>query len=152
MICNCKEVQEQYQDCTVCSNGSKIPVEENKRKYVLSNSSSREVCRVRIDGCLIQNQDRAKCDFMIIICNTEDVYFIELKGKDLIRAVEQLFQTIEDFRSEITGKIFARAVVSKVSMPKSIEVDARVIKLRKILRKYGGNFDYSSRLYEKDRV
>ena len=89
---------------------------------------------------------------MIIICNTEDVYFIELKGKDLIRAVEQLFQTIEDFRSEITGKIFARAVVSKVSMPKSIEVDARVIKLRKILRKYGGNFDYSSRLYEKDRV
>jgi hypothetical protein len=34
--------------------------------------------------------------------------------------------------------------LGKVVDPKSIEVDSRVIALRKLLKKFGGNFDYSS--------
>ena len=81
-----------------------------------------------------------------------DLYFAELKGKDLLSAIEQLTQTIEYFQSEfsITGKVFARAVLSKVSMPKTSETDARVIKLRKLVKKYRGDFAYGSRQYESD--
>ena len=72
--------------------------------------------------------------------------------KDLICAVEQLTQTIENFNSQITGKVFARVVLSKVPSPKSIEVNPGVIKLRKLLKKYSENFAYSSRQYEKDTI
>ncbi len=150
MIVSCEEVNKSYSDCTSCSNGSKILVEENKKRYILQNSSG--VCKVRIDGCLILAQDRAKCDFMVIICDTKDVYFIELKGRDLLRAVEQLSQTIDYFKSQITGRVFARVVLSKVANPRAIEVDAKIVKLRKLLKQYGGNLAYSSGTYEKDNL
>jgi hypothetical protein len=50
------------------------------------------------------------------------------------------------------GKVFARVVLSKVVNPKSIEVDSRVIALRKLMKKLGGNFDYGSVQFEKDRI
>ena len=121
------------------------------------------MCKVHIDGCVIKSQEQRKCDYLVIICKLEDkvedsninsgedLYFIELKGKDLIGAVEQLTQTIEHF-SKITGKVFARAVLSKVPNPRSIEVNPGVIKLRKLLKKYNGNFAYSSRQYENDTI
>ncbi|NMF57511.1 hypothetical protein [Pseudanabaena yagii] len=99
----------------------------------------------------------------MIICEAEasrrpesaDLYFIELKGRDLISAVEQLTQTIKYFQTErykITGKVFARAVVSRVVNPKSIEVDSRVIALRKLMKKLGGDFAYGSVQFERDRI
>jgi hypothetical protein len=43
-------------------------------------------------------------------------------------------------------------VLSKVADPKSIEVDSRVIALRKLLKKFGGDFAYGSVQFEKDRI
>ncbi|MEQ8971178.1 MAG: hypothetical protein RIE73_12380 [Coleofasciculus sp. C1-SOL-03] len=165
MICSCKEFQKKYPDCTVCSHGKKITAQENKRKYILNNPSGKQVCKVKIDDCVIKSQEQRKCDYLVIICQSdedevedghissgEDLFFVELKGKDLIGAVEQLTQTIEHFKSKITGKVFARVVLSKVPSPKSIEVNPGVIKLRKLLKKYSGNFAYSSRQHENDTI
>jgi hypothetical protein len=156
MKCNCQEFETNYPDCTLCSDGKKITVQENKRKYILNNLSAQQVCKIQIDGCVIDDQNQRKCDYLIIVCKTEDakeeMYFIELKGKDLISAVEQLTQTIEYFKPQIIGKVFARAVLSRVPNPKSIENDSRVKKLRSLLKKYGGNFEYSSVQFEKDRI
>lgn len=152
---NCQEFQENHNKCTDCSEGKLIVVEENKRKYIFQNLSKKKVCKVKIDGCVIDSQNQRKCDYLIIICELADIYFIELKGRDLISAVEQLTETIKYFQSikyEITGKIFARIVLSKVPMPKAIEVDAKVIALKKLLKKSGGNFDYGSVQFEKDRI
>ncbi|NER21632.1 MAG: hypothetical protein F6J86_14165 [Symploca sp. SIO1B1] len=90
-----------------------------------------------VDGCLIQSQGKAKCDYIIIVCNTQkqedssnrefcdNVYFVELKGRDFLHAVDQLTQTINDFKSQVNGKLFARIVLSKVSKPEVIKVDLR---------------------------
>lgn len=156
MKCDCKYFQDNYPNCTYCSDNNRILVSENKRKYILNNISGRQVCKIRIDNCVINDQSKCKCDYLIIVCNTdtqENIYFfIELKGKDLIGAVEQLTQTIEDFKHNINGKMFARVVLSKVSCPRSIETDARVHKLKKMLKSYGGNFEYSSIKYERDKI
>jgi hypothetical protein len=156
MKCNCQEFEINYPDCPLCSDGKKITVQENKRKYILNNLSAQQVCKIQIDGCVIDDQNQRKCDYLIIVCKTEDakeeMYFIELKGKDLISAVEQLTQTIEYFQTQIIGKVFARAVLSRVPNPKSIENDSRVKKLRSLLKKYGGNFEYSSVQFEKDKI
>ena len=161
MKCSCEDFQHSYPDCTFCSRGKQISVQEKKRKYILQNPLEQKVCRVRIDGCVIQSQAQAKCDYLITVCKPEDnnaqsdisssgdVYFVELKGKDIIRAVEQLTETIKYFQSGITGKAFARAVVSKVTVPRAgIETDARVKYLKKILeKKFNGNFNYRSQQY-----
>ncbi|MBK1988542.1 hypothetical protein A0J48_013505 [Sphaerospermopsis aphanizomenoides BCCUSP55] len=167
MRCNCQEFETKYPTCTFCNDGQKITVQENKRKYIINNLSDQRICRIKIDGCVIDAQNQRKCDYLIIVCKTEAVandnnidvaekmYFIELKGQDLISAVEQLTQTIEYFKPQITGTVFARAVLSRVSKfnaPKSIENDSRVKKLKSLLKKYGGNFEYSSVQFEKDKI
>ncbi|MEY3302501.1 MAG: hypothetical protein ACK5RE_09175 [Pseudanabaena sp.] len=159
---NCQDFQENYRDCTNCSEGKLVVAEENKRKYILQNPSKKKVCKVRIDGCLVHSQNQRKCDYLMIVCESKlanyqesDIYFIELKGRDLISAVEQITQTINYFQTQkykIMGKVFARVVLSKVVNPKSIEVDSRVIALRKLMKKLGGNFDYGSVQFEKDRI
>ncbi|MEA5478801.1 hypothetical protein VB774_14330 [Pseudanabaena galeata UHCC 0370] len=158
----CQDFQENYRDCTNCSEGKLVVAEENKRKYILQNPSKKKICKVRIDGCVIPSQSQRKCDYLMIVCESKstneqesDIYFIELKGRDLISAVEQLTQTIAYFQAEkyqFIGKVFARVVLSKVADPKSIEVDSRVIALRKLMKKLGGNFDYGSVQFEKDCI
>ena len=171
MKCSCQEFEEHYPDCTRCSRGKQITAKENRRTYILQNPSGKRTCRVRVDDCVIKSKKQRKCDYLVIVCQSEeqvetegenkaasDLYFIELKGKDLLGAIAQLTNTIEYFQSQFTGKnkfkgkVFARAVLSKVSMPKAIETDARVIKLRKLVKEYNGNFAYGSRQYESDRI
>jgi hypothetical protein len=154
MKLSCEEFEKNYPKCTTCSQGKLVTVEENKRKYIFRNTSSKRICKIQIDGCAISNSSSKKCDYLIVVCEPQggDLYFIELKGKDLIRAVEQLTETIQHFKSEIAGKVFARVVVSRVLIPKTLETDARVKRLRSLLKKYSGNFDYKSKQYDKDKI
>ncbi|MBO0348327.1 hypothetical protein J0895_04245 [Phormidium pseudopriestleyi FRX01] len=164
MNCTCQEFETHYPDCTSCSDGKIITAQENGRKYILNNSSHQRVCKVRVDDCVITSQEQCKCDYLFIVCSPEQVedenlksseqlYFIELKGKDLIHAVEQLTQTLEHFKPQINqAQVFARVVLSKSPPIKSIENDAKVVRLKKLLKKYQGNFQYGSRQYENDFV
>ncbi|GAB4294848.1 MAG: hypothetical protein Fur0025_31680 [Oscillatoriaceae cyanobacterium] len=163
MKCSCQEFEDNYPKCTVCQTGKLIVVEENKRKYILNNKAQKKICKITIDGGVIDSQTQSKCDYMMVVCqgdkvskNTdlgEIVYLIELKGKDLIKAVDQLTLTMTYFDYENNTQVFARAVVSKVTEPKSsIDTDSRVVKLRKLLKKYGGDFAYGSVQYDKDEV
>jgi hypothetical protein len=122
-------------------------VQEKNKKYVFENLSRQEVCKIRVDCCFIPNQEQRKYDFLILVCDLETVYLVELKGKDLISAVEQLTQTLESLKANLVGQVFARVVLSKSPNPRVIENDARVRRLRKLLKKYRGDFDYGSRLY-----
>ncbi|PZU92616.1 MAG: hypothetical protein DCE90_17765 [Pseudanabaena sp.] len=156
----CQHFQENYRECTKCSDVA----EENKRKYILQNPSRKKVCKVRIDGCVITSQSQRKCDYLMIVCEDEasnqaesvDLYFVELKGRDLMSAVEQLTETIKYFQANnyrFFGKVFARVVVSHVSRPTaSIDTDPRVKSLRNLLKKLGGNFDYRAVRFEKDCI
>ncbi|MDB9315892.1 hypothetical protein PN462_22460 [Spirulina sp. CS-785/01] len=157
MNLTCKDFEDDYPDCTFCSQGQEIVVKEKKRKYILKNATKQKVCKIRIDNCVITSYDQKKCDYLIIVCQGEDkkpesLYFVELKGKDLIKSVEQLTEMIEHWQAHITAKVFARTVLSKVNVPKTIETDARVKKLRKLVKQYQGNFDYGAIQYEKDKV
>ncbi len=163
MKCSCQYFQDEHSDWTECHTGKQIVAEENKIKYILKNPSKKKICKIRIDKGVIDSETKSKCDYMIVVCQGnkvsknaelgEIVYLIELKGKDLIKAVEQLTQTMTYFDFESNSQVFARAVVSKVTEPKSsIDIDSRVVKLRKMLKKYCGDFAYGSVLYDQDIV
>jgi hypothetical protein len=103
-------------------------------KYIYENDSLDELSKYRVDGCLI-NDDGSKCDFLLLNCNKNTAYFIELKGSDLIKAVEQIDRSIDilhnDFR---TFSVEARIVLTRVNTTdlkntKLIRLEGRLKKL-----------------------
>lgn len=82
-----------YQNC--CSK-SKAASENGKRFEIDSNE---DFTRIRIDNCLIPSQEVEKCDFGFIRQSNGEFYFVELKGKDVKKALNQIINTITIFES-----------------------------------------------------
>jgi hypothetical protein len=74
-------------------------------------------------------------------------FFIELKGKDLLRALEQINTSIDFISPQLKDfEINARVVVTAVSVP-NIQNNPYVLKFRKRIKKLGGTFIFSTRFY-----
>ena len=65
----------------------------NPQQYIAYNDDENEVYEYRIDGYVIKTDDGKKCDFLLWNEEKKNVYFIELKGSDLSKAVEQIEET-----------------------------------------------------------
>ena len=83
--------------CNELTNNSEVVVRENKREFRIKNKSRKyNINKVKVDGCFIK--DRRRCDYLFEILQgtkIEKVFYVELKGKDLSHAIEQLEATIE---------------------------------------------------------
>ena len=90
--------------CCVCrreSNEPKITCQENKRTYSLINDQNNVVINFLIDGGVISDEDEIrKCDRLYYVHdeNGNSVIFIELKGKKIVHALDQLYATANLFR------------------------------------------------------
>ncbi|MGD9978347.1 MAG: hypothetical protein AB7S54_10485, partial [Bacteroidales bacterium] len=76
-------------------------------KYIYENDSLDTLSKYRVDGCLI-NDDDSKCDYLLLNCTKEVSYFVELKGSDLIKAVEQIDRSIDILHKDFK-RIFCRS-------------------------------------------
>lgn len=81
-----------------CCTKSKVASENGKRFEIVSNE---DFTKIRIDNCLISSQQVQKCDFGFIRHSNDDFYFVELKGKDVKVALDQIISTINIFESSI---------------------------------------------------
>jgi hypothetical protein len=81
-------------DCNELINHKNIVVSEKRSKFKILNDSLKSINKVKVDGCLITNGKR--CDYLFEICsdNFEKVFYVELKGSDLKKALEQIEATI----------------------------------------------------------
>lgn len=133
-----------HAECIVFADDRKIiTIQENKRTYVSDNSNRKAFIVYRVDDCLVRTGIR--CDYLLININERKAFFIELKGQDLIHAIEQIEKTIELLASNLSGyAINARVVLSKANTP-DIR-DTRLIKLQKKLKILNGNFVKSSKI------
>lgn len=82
-------------NCNNCSNQNIFVKREHKSEFRLKNSRNLWINEVKVDGCLIQGNQR-RCDWLYeITCQqVSRVYYIELKGKHLQHALEQILETI----------------------------------------------------------
>jgi hypothetical protein len=73
------------------------------------------ITKYRVDGNLIK--EGKKCDFLLLNCEKRKAYFIELKGSNLHRAIDQINQTIDLLQSSIKDDfaIYARIVLTRVN-------------------------------------
>ncbi len=103
------------EECVEYNDQRKICVaEENGKKYQLHNKSGITIKKVKVDKCLVQKVNEKRCDFLIEGKEHKRVFFIELKGRDLIKAVNQIHSSIMYLKKEFDNyKIDARIVGSK---------------------------------------
>ena len=110
----------------------------NKQEYRVTNDNGKEICKIRIDGCLIKEGER--CDYLILACEDKTAFFVELKGHDLQKALSQIDSSITKVKNEIQEfkefKIYARIVLNRNPTP---DINSSIeIKLKKRLKQQNG--------------
>ena len=135
---------ENYQDCQLFSdNRSRAVFKDAKvsREYIGKNINKKELKGLRVDDRLIK--DGQKCDYLLININDKTLYFIELKGSDLIKAIDQIDRTLDILLPKFEHQaVHGRVVLSKVNTPNL--VSSRYIKLKKRLKNLNGTLEQKS--------
>lgn len=94
-----------------------VALSENGRTYRGENQQKKQLICYRIDGAAITAG--ARCDFAIFVEVENTVLFIELKGKDISHAADQILATIATFGTTLDGAtVHARIVCTRVSHPR----------------------------------
>ena len=92
---------------SLCEDRQKIIKSQDKgnsRVYHLAKNVNRNLVRhYQIDGVVIDSASARKCDFLLINDDKRNAYFIELKGTDILSAVEQLENTEFILRDALVG-------------------------------------------------
>lgn len=99
---------------------SEIKCEENNISYQLKNDNASVLTKYHVDGQLINGESK-KCDYMLISLKSGayKVIFIELKGKDVQAAIEQIDSTYKQLKSHLHSlskvKFYGRIILSRYS-------------------------------------
>lgn len=78
--------------CIRPSTDSQIKFEELKRKIIFLNPNHELYQKVQVDGCTIT--DGMKCDKLLLSADEHEERYVELKGTDVMHAIDQLESTI----------------------------------------------------------
>jgi len=99
--------------CVKTISDSLIVFSEKKSKITFVNPNHNTYRAIQVDGCVFNAADGQKCDKLLESEKYADQYFVELKGGDSGKAVEQLEDTIERLPPRLRGaKRMAFAVFS----------------------------------------
>ncbi|MBR1835230.1 MAG: hypothetical protein IJ785_06965 [Bacteroidales bacterium] len=99
--------------CVEMRSDSLIVFSENKSKITFENHGHNTYRAIQVDGCVFNAEDGHKCDNLLESEVFADQYFVELKGGDSDKAVEQLKDTIDKMPPRLAGaKRMAFAVFS----------------------------------------
>jgi len=91
-------------ECAMPSRDKEIVCQENRCKITFVNKTRRKVIKYGIDGCprlraLLQDPQCKLCDFLLVVESRGEEHYIELKGKNVKQALNQLESTIRQLRS-----------------------------------------------------
>lgn len=122
--------------CSLCDDRKKLVLSENKCQIVFENLAQNTICQVRIDGCLIQSGIR--CDYLVIVPENSEAFFVELKGHDFLQAIRQVDRSIDVLIECLAStRINARIVLTKVNTPDLMN-SPTLLKFEKKIRKLNG--------------
>ena len=101
---------ERYQKIITCKD------KHNPQTYTAYNKELNEVYKYRVDGYVIEDGER--CDYLVWNETKKSVYFIELKGSDIPKAVRQIEETEKVLKTRFKKefelvKAFYRVVLNK---------------------------------------
>lgn len=94
----------------------KIVLQENKSKITFLNPNQDQILTIQVDGCVISDNETLRCDYALMPSDEIEIY-VELKGSDIVHAVEQLESTIR-LLSDNPKKIKKLCFVVSTRVPK----------------------------------
>lgn len=121
--------------------------EEGKSFSIKRKSKDTQFCRVEVDGCLLTSKEKGdnKCDYLFIHCQKEEFYFVELKGTELMKAIEQLDKTVRALKKKLhkdfPKQFYAFIVCSNV--PKAASTKVNLAK-RRFFKNHGQQVEINS--------
>lgn len=127
-----------FERCVTSLNNKVVPVEENGKKCIFNNPHQTEIRKIKFDKCLIpQTQQQLSCDYGIWVDLCNKCYFIELKGKDIKHACNQLVATInyvrENYDEELVGMEVIAAIVPSANSIPNLKQSPEYLKLKKMV-------------------
>ncbi len=104
-------------------------------KYCIENPNGKKFQEIDFETCVYENNKiDTKCDYGLQVDDT--VYFIELKGSDVKKGIEQILSTINDTKDYFNNKKFnARLLVSIFPKPELVKQTKEYKDLNKIVKK-----------------
>lgn len=126
-----------------------ISLSEKKSNYKLHNDSGLCVSKYHIDGGLCDSMNHEKCDYGIFT-DLNELFLIELKGRNINHAIEQIDHTIDFLKlsTKFRGmKVKARIVATKAPTPDMMSTNR--LSLEKKLKSLGGNLLIKTIKYEE---
>lgn len=91
-----------------------------KSRYVAINPNERKVCEILIDGGLLKD-NKKRCDYGLWVEYNNRMILVELKGRHVEDAFEQLMQTYAIFQKRFSKESFSyslRIVASENKAPR----------------------------------
>ena len=80
-------------ECEEHRSDTKIVLQENKSKITFLNPNKDKILIIKVDGCVISDNETLRCDYALIPSDAVEIY-VELKGSDIAQAVKQIESTI----------------------------------------------------------
>ncbi len=129
-----KLTQADYDKNTSIHTGN-VSLKENKMECLFENKIKIELNKVTIDGGLFDSAHK-KCDYLVHWHNKnkQSVFYIELKGCDVKKAIQQLINTIELTKMKFASYDEKNCVMVCSRYPKE---DSTIRRLKIDLRKKG---------------
>ena len=103
-------------ECEERRSDTKIVLQENKSKITFLNPNGDEILIIKVDGCVISDNETLRCDYALIPSDAVEIY-VELKGSDIAQAVKQIESTIK-LLSDNPQKIKKLCFVVSTRVPK----------------------------------
>lgn len=97
-----------------------ISVKEKGKKYILSFVPAKESVAFQVDGVILKEGDR--CDKLIVAIyddNREAVVFVELKGRNIAHAIDQLEATLKHSMFDHKNVIKRKACIVGQCVPRN---------------------------------
>jgi hypothetical protein len=128
----------------------KIVSQERQSSHVACNINESLVRQYRLDNVVIPRNEQKVCDYIVFNDDKQTVYLIELKGKHVKDAIEQIQMTEERIKDSIKAyKRFYR-IVFRGSATHSIS-KTTLLKWKKAHRKNGVYYaNYAREKYEEE--
>jgi hypothetical protein len=89
-----------FPNCEQLKTDPKIVLQENQSKITLENPQRQKICLLEVDDCAITAGVR--CDYALTASTIEEEFYIELKGRDVKHAVNQIEATIQQISANPT--------------------------------------------------
>lgn len=124
--------------CRLNSGDSKFVAAGKKTEFILVNNKNKRVDKYIVDDCLLKFLIREeKCDYLFNVKEERIAYFIECKGSDLLKALDQINSTLDILENELRKyTLKAKIIPTKVYAP-----DILTNKYKKLRARLNGNLE-----------